>query len=169
MTISRYLSIYSNINRNNIHLLTLVCSIISYQAYASYSGDFSPHLLHQLERSFNETNTLFSQLIVEKGSKSTATPIELLHIHRRVFEEYQQFMRRITDICREMWVSFDIGSMIFGMGILVSSLLLLGYQLVGRPSTSIITYEEQTNQRIGKPTTVEKIFIPIIHSLSFYI
>ncbi len=68
-----------------------------------------------------------------------------------------------------MWVSFDIGSMIFGMGILVSSLLLLGYQLVGRPSTSIITYEEQTNQRIGKPTTDETIFIPIIHSLSFYI
>lgn len=99
--------------------------------YTKISKEFPKSLLHQLQTMFENTNKAFEDLITNKDQSSVESQIEG---HKQVFYEYREFQRQVTKMCRDLWISFDLVSMTWGIIVLVISVLLLLFQLTIRES-----------------------------------
>jgi hypothetical protein len=122
----------SSLKRANIAIHVNSHQIYNYLIeYSKISKEFPKTVLHQLQTIFENTNKAFEDLIANRNQESLEMQIEK---HKQVFYEYREFQRQVTKMCRDLWISFDLVSMTWGIVLLSLAVILLLFQLTIRES-----------------------------------
>lgn len=94
------------------------------ETYSVLSSEFPVNKMRLIQQQFSDTNSKFARLFKQNDPDQDAMKI--------VLQEYVHFQQQVIQMCRELWIKFDLDSMIVGCFILIlSNVFLALYLYVG--------------------------------------
>lgn len=93
--------------------------------YSEHSGQFPEYKLTEINFPFDEAEKIFSD-ITKKGSGEILDEVE-------IFKNFRTYHVLASELCRDLWTSFDTDSMNIGVILLLLSLVWLGYAIYRNP------------------------------------
>lgn len=94
------------------------------EQYSANTGQFPEHKLSEIHEIFDGAESLFNS--VKKSDTVSESTIDTeIEAAMKIFHGFKNYHVKASELCRDLWTSFDTWSMTLGVAALVSSLLLL--------------------------------------------
>jgi phosphatidylinositol glycan class O len=133
---ANFLSLFHQMNTGlSLNLWQILNYLI---IYSNKTQQFSLEKLEELRVHLEQIENIL--MTTSNKSNTKLDDDSLLRVHFTLFREYRSFYESLIEMCRRLWITFDIHTMLFGISILTLSVLcLICYLLDGATTFNALT------------------------------